>query len=240
MRNRPRCNALIPARTLTLVLWLALVSLAGSVAAETTDAEERIVDRVVAVVGSAGERGADARIVTAFELEVEARLVLAERARSIESASHRVLSDRLLEAVLETIVNHLLIEGEAERLELVSLDDEDVLAERRAIEQRVGAEGSLEGLRESLGAPVELIDAIVRRRALVAIFIRNNVQLTVTVTDEDVDGVYRSGDHPFGDRPLEEVRDALEALVVARRHRERLARWLSDARSRSWVRIIPR
>jgi hypothetical protein len=227
-------------RTTRAALYLAAaVTAAGSAArAEDAGGGGEVVDRVVAVVGSAGERGGEARIVTAFELEVEARLVLAERARSVASAATRELSDRLLESILETIVNHLLIEAEAERLELVSLDDEELRAERRAIDGRLGGEGGLERLRQALGAPADLVDAIVRRRVLVAAFLRGNVQLSVVVTDEEVEAAYRSGDHPFGNRGLEAVRPALEALITARQQRENLTRWLGEARSRTRVRLL--
>lgn len=207
--------------------------------AEETGSGERIVDRVVAVVGAAGDRGEDLRIVTDFELEVEAQLVLAERAHSVDIALGRPLPERLRASVLETIINYLLIESEASRLALVSVSDSEVDSERRVIERRAGGEGALEQLRQSTGAPVELIDTIIRRRALVSLFIQRNIQLVAPITELDVDEAYARGDHPFGDRPLEEIRSSIETYLTARRQRERLTQWLEEARRRSRVWIIP-
>lgn len=223
-----------------LAAALAVGLFAPAAAWSETDAgDETVVDRVVAIVGAAGDQGRDLRIVTAFELEVETSLVIAERAHRLDVLGVARPPQRLLDAVLETIVSHLLIEEEAAELELVTLSDAEVAAERAALEQRLGGPGSLERFRQATGAPAELIDSIVRRRALVAAFIRRNLQAGASVTDLDVEEAYRRGDHPFGNRPLDEIRPALEAYLVATRQREQLSQWLREARRRSRVTIVP-
>jgi hypothetical protein len=177
--------------------------------------------------------------VTAFELEVETYLVIAERAHRLDVLRAGRPPQRLLDAVLETLVSHLLIEDEAAELELVTLSDADVAAERASLEGRLGGPGALERFRLAVGAPAELIESIVRRRALVAAFVRRNIQAGASVTDLDVEEAYRRGDHPFGTRPLEEIRPALEAYIVATRQREQLSQWLREARRRSRVTIVP-
>jgi hypothetical protein len=203
------------------------------------DDEEVVVDRVVAVVGATGDRGRDLRIVTAYELQVETLLVIAERTHSIAVAQVGHPTDRLLDAVLQTVVSQILIEEEAAGLDLVALNDAEVAAERDALEQRLGGAGALERFRQAVEAPPELIDAILRRRAVVASFVRRNIQIGASVTDYDVEQAYRSGNHPFGNRPLEEIRPALEAYLSATRQREQLSRWLQEARRRSRVWIVP-
>lgn len=207
--------------------------------AEEAATGETVVDRVVAVVGAAGDRSQDLRIVTDFELEVEAQLLLAERAHSVEVALGRPVPEQLRESVLETVINYLLIESEASRLALVSVSDSEVTAERHVIELRAGGEGALEQLRQRTGAPEELIDTIIRRRALVSLFIQRNIQLVAPITELDVEEAFTEGDHPFGDRPLEEIRSSIETFLTARRQRERLTQWLENARRRSRIWIIP-
>lgn len=238
MHARARTKRARARRTLAALVAVGLLAPAAA-RAESEAGGETVVDRVVAVVGAAGDQGRDLRIVTAFELEVETSLVIAERAHRLDVVGAGRPPQRLLDAVLETLVSHLLIEDEAAELELVRLSDADVAAERAALEQRLGGPGSLEQFRLAVGAPAELIDAIVRRRALVAAFIRRNIQAGASVTDLDVEEAYRHGDHPFGDRPLDEIRPALEAYVVATRQREQLSQWLREARRRSRVTIIP-
>ena len=199
---------------------------------------EVVVDRVVALVGAAGDSGRDISIITAYELDIEARLLLAERSHSVDGIAGRPIPQRLLDSVLETMIDHQLIVGEASRFQLISVTEEDIESERQNIEQRLGGPGSLVRFQTTIGVPRELVDGILRRRALVAAFIQRNIQISTRVADADIEEAYRSGDHPFGDLPLEEIRASLDAFLVARRQRERLAQWLEETRGRSRIRII--
>jgi len=200
-------------------------------------AAEVLVDRIVVVVGAVGEQGAELRIVTAYELEIEARLLLAERTRSLDSAL-RHLDARFLNTVQETIVNQLLIVGEATRLQLVEVDEEEIIAEREALEQRLGGADAIERFCSLTHATSELVEEIIRRRVVARLFIQNNVQLSFSVTENELMEVHRDGAHPFDDRPLEEIRGQLEAFILARRQRQRLQEWLDDARERSRIRVL--
>lgn len=220
--------------------WLALVPLLLLPAARA-GAEARVddvlVDRVVVVVGAVGEQGAELRIVTAFELEVEARLLLAERTRSLDAAL-RNLDSRFLGTVRDTIVNQLLIVGEATRLQLVTLEDDAVAAERQSLEARLGGPGSIERFCSLTHASNDLVDQIIRRRLLATSYIQQNIQLSFTVTESDLVEAHRDGNHPFGDRDLEEIRGQLQAFILARRQRQRLVEWLQESRERSRIRVI--
>jgi hypothetical protein len=231
-----QCSRARAARLAAVVVSLSIAS--GDAAAEAESSTE-IVDRVVAVVSGISERGSDVRIITAFELEVEARLLLAERAHSVSGATTEPVPETLLQTTLDTIIGHLLIEGEAARLRLVTISTQDIAAERQLSEERLGGEGALERFQRATGAPEDLVTAIFRRRALVAAFVEQNIQLTTRITDEQVEETFHSGDHPFGDRPLEEIRGAIEAFLTASSQRERLGEWLEDARGRSRIRLIP-
>ena len=219
--------------------WCGVVLFGKPVFAEDAAAPdgEFIVDRVVAFVGAAGDRGADLWIVTAYEQEIEARLMLAERLHGVEAAVERELPERFLTSVLRTIINHLLIQSEATRLDLVAVSDEEVAAERQLIEERL--RNTIAHFCTVSRAPVQLVEAIVQRRALVASFIRRNIHLVTQVTDDELHQTYTSGEHPFGDRPLEEIRAPLEAYIIATNQRQRLSDWIRDARRRNRVRMIP-
>jgi hypothetical protein len=231
--TRPRSGSGRPA----LLVGPLLLLVSSAAAAESARGDEVLVDRVVAVVEA--DRGAeeDGEVVTLFELLVEARLLVAERARSVDVAAVEP-PERLLRAVLRVLVDQILIRREAARLELASVSDEDVGRERRTVETRLGGPGSIDRFTASTGAPPELLEATIRRRATVARFVARNVALAVRVTDAEVEAAHREGGHPFEGRPLEEVRDEMEALLVARRQRQRLDEWLRDLRRRSRVRFI--
>ncbi len=218
---------------------LCSIGVAALPSAAEQSSSETIVDRVVVIVGAAGQRGNEVEIVTAYELEVEARLILAERFHRVDAAAAQPLTERLLERVRDMLIEHLLIVSEATRLELVSLSDEEIGTVRRDLEQRLGGEGNLDLFRDAVDAPEDLIEAIIQRRALVESFVRQNIQPAARVSTADIDEAYREGEHPFGDRPLEEIRTFLEAYLTARRQTQRLRQWLDDARRRNRVRIIP-
>lgn len=200
---------------------------------------EIVVDRVLAVVGAPGERGQEVRIITAYELDIEARLMVAERAQNADAASQTSLPQGLLDSVLETVIRQFLIEAEATRLQLVALTDEDLWAERERIEASLGGQGSLDRFTEVTGAPPDLVNAIVWRRAFVDSFIRQNFQMSSSVSDEEIESAYERGEHPFGDRPLEQIRPSLEAYLIAIRQQEQIETWLEEARGRNRVSFLP-
>jgi hypothetical protein len=225
----------------SLLTSLCLVLAAISLMPQTSRAEARqgevVVDRVLVVLGIAGTESEDLRIVTAFELEVEARLVLAERSRSVELASSDI-DERFLNAVLEGIVNQYLLVDEAMRLQLVAPEEGQLAAKREELETRLGGPGALARFSDITRAPSELIDQIIRRRFMAEEFVLQNIQLAFSVTDAELREAHEQGDHPFTNQAFEEIRGQLEAVILARRQRRRLEEWLDEARRRSRVRRI--
>ena len=226
---------------LTALSLVAAVALALSLPARASGQDlqpgEVVVDRVVAVVEGARGASKTSRVVTLFELRTEARLVLAERTRRLDAAALEPPAS-LLQAVLRSVVEQLLIEAEASRLQTAPPSAEAIAGERRRLETRLGGPGGLERFAELASAPIDLLEAIVVRRATVERFVSGSVALAVRVTAEDVERAHATGDHPFGERPLEEVRDEIEAFLVARMQRQRLAAWVEELRRRSAVRVI--
>jgi len=220
---------------LVLALWVSGPSPLRAEGAPRSG--EFVVDRIILEVGAAGAQGADIRIVTRYELEVEARLILAERSRSVESAGSD-LSPRFLSVILVAITNQILMVDESTRLQLVTPSDQQLAAERDALEQRLGGPGSLARFFELTGAPPDLLEHLIWRRVVAEEFIRQNIRLAVSVTDEELEQAYQQGNHPFGQLPLPEIRGQLEAYILAQRQREHLEQWLGDVRRRSRIRVI--
>ena len=225
-----------PGWALVLLAWWPAAVEAQTGAAPST---EVVVDRVVAIVGAAGDRGAELHIVTLVELNVEARLVVAERTSALNSALTVEITPGLQESVLAGIIDQLLLVAEAQRLELAAVGPDDIDEERAALANRLGGPAGLDLFQRLTGAPAELVNAIVQRRVVARQFMQRHVRSVTPVSTDEVDALYRNGDHPFGDRPLEEVRGSLEAILVARQRQEGLAEWLAGARRRSRVRILP-
>lgn len=218
-------------------VFVALLSGTGVARGESSGGNTTTVDRIVAVVEGSGARGEEAEIITLFELVVEARLVRAERQGSVEEAMSG-LSEALLDAVLRTAIDQLLIRKEATRLGVVTISRASTERERQAMELRLGGAEALATLLQVTGAPEDLIEAIATRRAMVNDFVARSVTLSVRLSDAEVAAGYRAGGHPFEGRPLDEVREQLEAHLTAERRRELLEEWLSDLRDRARVRVL--
>jgi hypothetical protein len=71
-------------------------------------------------------------------------------------------------------------------------------------------------------------------------FLRANLEGGTVVSDSQVEERHASGEHPFADRPLEEVREPLRAWLAQSALERDVARWIEVLRSRTAVRIVVR
>jgi hypothetical protein len=58
------------------------------------------------------------------------------------------------------------------------------------------------------------------------------------ITDAEVERVYESGEHPFGDQPLTEVTAQLRALIARQAVDRAVRRWVSVLRARTAVTVL--
>ncbi|MFK7990866.1 MAG: hypothetical protein AB8I08_32905 [Sandaracinaceae bacterium] len=202
------------------------------VAAQATPSGGRTrVEGVAAVVGS-GERVLS---VLRSDVTLRARLLLAGRASRLPVGP---LPPALLSTTLETLIGEALIAREADRLRAGEPSDEDVDAERQALVAAAGGEARLSALLTRLGVEDEELTAIAVRRAYVQSFLRVNLEGSTVVSDVQVQRVYESGEHPFGERPLEAIREVLRRWIASESLQRDVARWVQVLRSRTPVRIV--
>src|SRR5688572_153069 len=117
-----------------------------------------MVDRVVAAIetGDPGARVTD--VVAASEVEIAARLAIAERRGS------GGVTDGLRRAMLDQLVAEWLVYREAERLALSDVSPEEVRRARTALLERLGGEAGLVHFTTVLGLTDDELDAILERR----------------------------------------------------------------------------
>lgn len=213
----------------------ALCALALLIAAPGSAAAQRRLpaEAVAATVGGPTPApGVD--VVLLSDVVLRARIELAVAG----SPPVRSLPPELLVASLEQIVGELLVAREAARLGTAEPTEGDRRRERERLVTTLGGPERLEAfLRDNEATSAEL-DAIAERRARVTAFFRANLEGTSEISDAQVESRYASGDHPFADRLLEEVREPLRAWMASEAVRTAVARWLEVLRGRTVVRIF--
>jgi hypothetical protein len=201
--------------------------------ASAAHAQARL-DGIAALVGGATP-GPGTRVILRSDVELRARLGLAGQSEQITPGP---LPDALLVAVLDEIIGEELISREADRLRAAPPSDGEIARERERLIASSGGQERVDALLRAMDGSQAEIDAIARRRAYVAAFLRANLEGSAVIGDAQIDRVYESGNHPFVGHPLADVREPLRAWIVQRRVRRDVRRWVEVLRGRSTVRVI--
>lgn len=213
----------------TALLAGLLLTLVGAPAA----GQARVrVEGVAAWVGGGGS-GPAAVAILRSDVELRARLRLAGRL-----PPHARLPPALLAATLDEIISEVLIALEADRLRAAHPDAAEVARERARLATRVGGSARLRELLEALDASPAELRAMAERRAYVDAFLRANLEGSTLISDAQVQRAYEGGEHPFGGRPLESVRELLRAWLAREALQRDVARWVAVLHERTRVRIL--
>lgn len=215
---------------MTRLLVVAVVAMA-----QVASAQAVRVDGIAAIVGANTPR-ADAKIILRSDVEFRARLRLIREAPGQPHLGS--LPRGLLRATLDELVGEALIAREAERVQVATPTTADIRQERQRLEQLAGGSESLAALVNALGASEREIDAMVRQRALVSVFLEANLEGAATVSDARIEAVFESGEHPFLGQELEDVRGAMRVWLTRQALDDAVTRWMQVLRERTRVREL--
>lgn len=193
------------------------------------------VDGVHVVVGALAP-GPNVILILQSDVELRARLSLLRGAG--EAAALGPLSAELLRATQQELLGEALIASEAQRLSLAVPASNAVLRERQRFVTSAGGREVVFGLLNRLGVSLKELDAIALRRVVVADFLNANLAGTAELTPAEVDRAYEVAEHPFKDRPLSEVRDALRAFLAQRALEQAVSRWVEGLKQRVPHRVL--
>jgi hypothetical protein len=211
------------------------LSAAGARADEPVVAGATRVDGLVAVVGALAPAPG---VITILRTDVELRARVALAGAGVLDAAFASLSSSLLAATLDELIGEALIAHEADRLALEEPNAAALRAERKRFEQKAGGTARLIELMRTLGVQQRELEALVRRRAVVSAFLEGNLEGTLDVTAGELERAYNEEEHPFRDRPLEEVREPLRSWVSQRRLERFVARWVKSLGDRTPHRVL--
>jgi len=189
------------------------------------------IDGVAAVIG---ERAEDPGVILRSDVELRARITQTGRvgAPVLGELPAWVLADSLRE-----MIGEYLIAREARRVQAAKPGPAELASERRRLAATAGGEAALRALLEAVGASEAEIDAVVERRALVAAFLRANLEGVTVVTDAEVMREYEAHPerHPELDRAeaLKRIRGELAREVL----HKTIERWVTVLSARTVVRV---
>lgn len=184
------------------------------------------VDGVAALVGGASP-GPGVDVILRSDVELRARMALSGRTAS-ELPLGR-LPAPLLKATLAEIVGEHLLAREARRVQVGNASASDRATERAQLVRGAGGDERMAALLRALGVGADEIDAIADRRALVAAFLRANLEGTTVVPTAELERAWETERERIAP---EERANALKAL------RARLARDALDRAIARWVGVL--
>ena len=197
--------------------WLALVPVAAARPAapgptsgpgsEPPAGESRVIDRVVAVIGT--------QVLTLSELEFEARVTLVQRGgvRAAEAS----LDEQTLRGALELAINQRLLVAGADRLQAFQAERSEVEARLRAFRERFEDEPSLLAFLARHDADLEQLTAVLERSVRAERILDSRIRLRAQVSETEVRRYWEEHKGTLGG-PYEAVRDTLKEKLFRERY----------------------
>ncbi len=208
-----------------LAASVLILSPAGAGAAEEVE-----IDKIAAVI--------EQQPILLSDLEIEARVALIQQG-GLAAADAGALGHEVLARTLDHVINQRLVQREADRLQVLRLED---AARRQAYEdfvRQLGGEMPFQAFLARHGIGAQQIVAILEREQRVAQFLTNKVGLGARVAEADVREYFDAHPERFGQSAFAAVRPAIAAMLTRERVRELTRQFLDDLRARAQLRILP-
>lgn len=216
-------------RLATSLVAIALTCPPWRVIASEVAREEVEIDKIVAVI--------EQQPILLSDLEIEARVALIQQGGTA-AADVEDLGRETLARTLDHVINQRLVQREADRLQVLRLEDD---ARRQAYEdfvRRLGGEISFQAFlaRHEIGAPQ--IVSILERDLRVTQFLANKVGLGARVAEAEVRDYFDAHPERFGGSEFSAVRAVIAATLTRERVMSLTRQFLDDLRARAELRIL--
>jgi len=172
-------------------------------------AEGRVIDRVVAVIGT--------QVLTLSELEFEARVTLVQRGGV--RASEVLLDEQTLRGALELGINQRLLVAGADRLQAFQAERSEVEARLRTFRDRFEDETALLAFLARHDADLEQLTAVLERSVRAERILDSRIRLRAQVSEAEVRRYWEEHKGTLGG-PFEAVRDTLKEKLFRERYNQ--------------------
>jgi hypothetical protein len=198
-----------------------------------------LIDEVVAVVTGKFQGSVPPQVITRWDLESECRLE--SMMRYGEAGVDRAISKSMKASVLEQIVDESVIYREAARLDGAEVEEAAIDEAYATLAGSFGGSTAFGQLLEKARIPVAKVRTILERRIVVDRYVIDNLRLTMSFTESELESAFETMDHPYKGSNLDDVRDEFREYlleVMSHEHRDGLIKDLS-ARCHIWVFLDP-
>jgi hypothetical protein len=213
-------------RALTALAAAVSLGLPGA-AAPASGAE---LERVVAVVRSPG--AAEPSVITLTNVEEEARIALVYRGALLAAA--QPLDGPALKAGLEWLVDQLLLNEEASRLQVFEIDRAEGLAELARFRARFVRPADYQAFLARCDLSEPELEAVLRRMLRVKRYVESRISQASHVREADLTALLDKNATEAGSRD----REAARAHLARERMTEEAKALVRDLRSRAQVRVF--
>ena len=225
-----RFHARLPGSALVVGLWL-LGGLAAAQQArpQTASCKAQALDRVMSVIEGKDSGKEGSTIILRSDLILAAR-VDAIRVFGKEGMTSEI-TDEILSRVLREEEGSQIIYKEAMKYDVVAVREEDILRVRDELAARIGGPAELEKWLQAIGVSAETLRSYLHRQLVVEGFINFKKSEAAPLDDAELNRIYESGEHPYVDRPFDEIKEKLRSYEQARRTTAAIQAWKKELRS---------
>lgn len=180
--------------------------------------------------------GPEVIVILQSDVELRARIALLRAAGP--DAAFGPLPTSLLRAAQQEVLGEALIAFEAGRLALTVPTRAEQQRERERLLSGAGERSVAREVFERLGVTSLELDTMAQRRLTVSEFLEANLVGAGELSEAALRRAYDAEEHPYHDRPFEEVREALRALLTQRAVEQAVARWVEGLKQRVPHRVL--
>jgi len=216
------------------MLWalerLAAGLAVGLFASAATPARAAEVERVVAVVRSPA--APEPRVLTLGEVEEEARIALVSRGAVL--AASRPLDAPAMEAGLEWLIDQVLLDAEATRLQVFEIERGEVLAELARFKEQFAREADFQALLVRCDMTEGDLEEVLRRMLRVRRYLESRVSHAGQVSEADVSAFLAA--HPADAQARD--REQARARLGQERMEQEATSLVQEVRGRAEIRLL--